>query len=299
VKAKQKKRTTPARFKSRLHRHLKLTFIPHKENQYRPHLIRRYGLMTILILVIAAQAGYIFSSNGKVLGDESTVTESALLQETNNERAKDQIAPLKMNAKLSQAAFLKGQDMLKRQYWGHDAPDGTTPWQWFDTVGYNYTYAGENLAKNFHTVEAVTAAWMASSEHRANILNAHYSEAGFAVVSGILSDKPVTLVVALYGEPVSLATTAMTQTSTSAPVEKSESLVERAGMAVQSMTPLALGSVILMLIAAIVALLAHMNRNKLPKNLRQSWYRHHGLMKVGGMLSLCLIILFLYSGGQI
>jgi uncharacterized protein YkwD len=300
VKSKQKTNTLQ-RVKKTFHRHLKLAFVPHKGNQYRPHLVRRYGIMTMLLLIIAIQAGYNFSTTGKVLGEKMTVSEATLLEDTNNERAKQQLAPLKIDAKLAQAAYLKGQDMLKQQYWAHNAPDGTTPWQWFKNVGYDYSYAGENLAKNFHTADAVTTAWMASAEHEANIMNIHYSQVGFAVVSGDMNDKPVTLVVALYGAPASnVASTASVQsTGSSAPINQSVGIVTRFGMAIQSMTPAVIGSVVVLLFAAFVAFMAHTYRDKLPKGLRQSWHRHHGLMKAGGMLSLCLIMVFLYSGGQI
>ena len=254
----------------------------------------------MLLLIIAVQAGYNFTTTGTVLGEKTTVTNDELLVDTNNERAKHQLAPLKVDEKLSQAALLKGQDMLKKQYWAHTAPDGTTPWQWFSSVGYDYSYAGENLAKNFRTADAVTTAWMASSEHAANLLNSRYSQVGFAVVSGTLNDKPATLVVALYGAPAEvLGTTTGLQEASIAPVDQPVGFVTRFGMAVQSMTPVALGSIVILLIAAFVAVLAHVYRDKLPKKLRQSWYRHHGLVKVGGMLSACLVIVFLYSGGQI
>lgn len=278
-----------------------MTFVPHKANQYRPHLIRRYGITAMLIVIILAQVGYNLSTTGTVLGEKTVVTTEALLTDTNSERAKHELQPLVLDDTLSKAAQLKAEDMLRQQYWAHTAPDGTTPWQWFKSVGYSYSFAGENLAKNFRTADAVTTAWMGSSEHQANILNAQYSQVGFAVAEGTLEGKPVTLVVALYGAPKSAqaATLGATAINSAPATNPSVGVMTRLGMAVQSMTPAALGSVVVMLIVALVAFMAHVYRNKLPKTLRQSWYRHHGLMKVGGMMSLCLIVVFLYSGGQI
>lgn len=298
MKAKQKQ-TTAKRVKKVLHRHIKLALVPHKANQYRPHLIRRYGLVTMLLVIILAQAGYNFSTSGTVLGEETTATSQGLLTDTNAERAKRGLTPLALDDSLSQAAYLKAQDMFKQQYWAHTAPSGTTPWDWFKVVGYDYSYAGENLAKNFRTDDAVMTAWMASPEHHANILNGHYSQAGFAVVNGTLNNKPTTLIVALYGAPAGasgvVANTQTTLTNVGEPV----GLATRLGMIIQSMTPVAIGSVLVLLLGIIVAFIAHTYRNKLPKTLRQSWYRHHGLMKLGGMVSLCFVILVLYSGGQI
>lgn len=279
----------------------KLVFVPHKDNQYRPHLIRRYGLLVVLLLVVGIQISYNLATTGQVLGAKETISTAQLVDDTNSQRAQQGLPPLQLSDKLSQAAFLKGQDMLKQQYWAHVAPDGTTPWHWFEQVGYNYSYAGENLAKNFTSADAAMTAWMASPEHKANILDTHYTQVGFAVVDGTMQGKPISLIVALYGEPVAtLASVAGTQTQvTDAPTTHSIGIVTRFGMAIQSMTPAALGSIVLILIVVAVAIVAHAYRKKLPKTLRQTWYRHHGLIKAGGMASLCLIVVFLYSGGQI
>ncbi len=300
MKAKQKK-TFLKRLNERLHRHIKLTFIPHHANQYQPHLIRRYGIAILLVGIIGAQLGYNFSTTGTVLGDKATISSDELLNDTNAERAKNNLRPLVIDGKLSEAAFLKAKDMLARQYWAHNAPDGTTPWHWFEEASYNYSYAGENLAKNFRTADSITAAWMASPEHKANILGEQYTQAGFAAVDGVLDGKATTLVVALYGAPVDVTAPVVAGTTgvNNAAQATPESMATRVGLALQALTPAAVGSIIAALIAALVALVAHAYRRKLPKPLRQSWYRHHGIIKATGMASLCFVVIFLYSGGQI
>lgn len=290
------------RIKKQLRRRLKLTFVPHKANQYRPHLVRRYGLSAVIVLAFGMLAGHNIATSGSVLGVREPISTQDLLADTNRQRKDNDLPPLVQNTKLTRAAFLKGQDMLKQQYWAHTAPDGTTPWQWLGQVGYSYSYAGENLAKNFASADATTAAWMASSEHRSNILDNHYTQVGFAVVSGKLNNKPTSLVVALYGAPeAETAVAGVTHQSVEEAATAGGALspVARFGIALQSITPAVLGSFILLLIAVIVALAAHFYRKKLPKHLRQSWYRHHGLYKAVGMTSLVLILITLYSGGQI
>ena len=276
--------------------HVKLAFVPHAGNQHRPHLIRWYGLGTVFVLIIAIQAVYNFSASGSVLGVAAPVSAQQLLSETNAARLQANEKPLKLNAELSKAAFLKANDMLQKQYWAHVAPDGTTPWHWFAVAGYNYAAAGENLAKNFPSAYAVMNAWMASPEHKRNILTAAYSDVGFAVIDGKLSGKQTTLIVALYGTPASQA--AMLAANQAPPLQK-ESLIARLGLGLQSLTPAAVASLFLVTVAISVALTAHFSRRKLPKRLRESWYRHHGLMKAGGMIALVVIVLFLYGGGQI
>ena len=111
------------------------------------------------------------------------------------------------------------------------------------------------------------------------------------------------LVVALYGAPKSTGTLAATRgsahPSTFAAADGSTSLITRLGVGVQSMTPALLGSIMLLIFATGVALAAHAYRKKLPKPLRQSWYRHHGLYKAVGMTSLVVVLIALYGGGQI
>ncbi len=279
-------------------RHVKMTLVPHKANQYRPHLIRRYGITAMLVAVIALQTGYNFVTSGSVLGDRADISASALLADTNDERAKDNLPPLVVSSELSKAAALKAKNMFDEQYWAHNAPDGTTPWHWFQAVGYDYSYAGENLAKNFASADAVTTAWMASPKHRQNILDTHYSEVGFAVVDGQLNGKPTALVVALYGSKDTTPATAVAGVTTEAPTG-GISPVTRFGVALQSITPAMLGSVVLLLFAAMIALAAHAYRRKLPAPMRRSWRYHHGLYKAVGLTSLAIVIVGLYSGGQI
>jgi len=286
------------KLKKQLHRHFKLTFIPHKANQYRPHLIRRYGLVAVLVAGVGLQAGYNVTTTGTVLGEKTDLSVNSLLVDTNAERANNQLPPLVVDEKLSQAASLKAQDMFKQQYWAHMAPDGTTPWQWFAQAGYSYDYAGENLAKNFQTAEGATTAWMASAEHRANILDDKYTNVGFAVADGVLSGKPTKIVVALYGTPAS-AGVAGAKTVQLAPVAQNISLLTRFGVALQSLTPAALGSLMLVLVAMFVAVSAHTYRRRLPKALRESWYHHHGAYKAAGLATFAVMIVTLYSGGQI
>ena len=284
-----------------LHRNVKLAVVPHKANQYRPHLIRRYGIAAVLLLAVGFHGAYNAATTGSVLGQGSDVTMNQLLADTNQQRMEHNIAPLELDTKLNQAAFLKAKDMFKNQYWAHTSPDGTTPWKWFGDAGYNYSDAGENLAKNFRTTDAVTTAWMASSAHRANLLGDEYTQVGFAVVDGVLDEKPTTVIVAMYGQPASSGVAGVaTAAETSAPgTAQSLGPLTRLGVAVQSMTPALLGSLLLLATITGVAVLAHTYRQKLPKNLRQSWYRHHGIVKAGGMMSLMIVMIALYSGGQI
>lgn len=279
-----------------------MAVVPHRANQFRPHLIRRHGIAVLLVVVAVSIFGSNWWSTGSVLGDMATITPTSLLDDTNAERSQKHLAILKYSEKLSEAAFMKANDMFTQQYWAHEAPNGATPWQWFAKVGYNYTYAGENLAKNYRSTSAMMNAWMASQKHRDNILNSHYTEVGFAVVDGDLDGKQTTLVVALFGSPAaSTAVAGATETRVSmAPVIHTDgSVIGQFGSVLQSASPTVLGSAVLLFGAALIALVAHAYRRYLPVPIRRSWRYHHGLYKAVGLTSVAIVIVALYSGGQI
>lgn len=298
-----KKQTTKRKLqsvKTRINKRVKLAVVPHKANQYRPHAIRRYGIAVLLVAVIAVQAVYNGVHSGNVLGVQAQITPTGLLAATNQQRTNDNEKPLTINPELMKAAQLKVQNMFAEQYWAHTAPDGTTPWHWFDVVGYNYDSAGENLAKDFTTSDSTVSAWMASPTHRANILNSSYKDVGFAVMDSTLNGQPTTLVVALYGSPELPSVQGASTTTDASDINEPMSFMSRLGVGLQSMTPAAVSSVVVLLGAMLIALLAHMYRKKLPRSLRMSWYRHHGVYKAVGFASLAVVIIFAYgSGGQI
>ncbi|MGE5299169.1 MAG: CAP domain-containing protein [Acidobacteriota bacterium] len=299
--AKQtRKKPATVPLKRRVHKRVKLAVVPHKANQFRPHAVRRYGIAIIVAFVLLAQGLYNGVTSGNILGTEAQVTTAGLLAATNSARVEQGEKPLANNAQLAEAARLKVHNMFDEQYWAHTAPDGTTPWHWFGQAGYAYADAGENLAKNFTTSDSTIAAWLASPTHRANVLKSEYKDVGFAVMSGMLGDKPTTLIVALYGAPDQATVRGAAHSETVSGIDMSLSIMARIGLGLQALTPAAISSIVVLAIAANIALVAHIYRSKLPLALRRSWYRHHGLYKAVGFVSLAIIIVFAYGGvGQI
>ncbi|MBX4187062.1 MAG: CAP domain-containing protein [Candidatus Doudnabacteria bacterium] len=106
-----------------------------------------------------------------------------MLDLVNQDRVSHGLPALNLNSTLNLAALAKAQDMLSHNYFSHVSPSGETPWHWIKTVGYNYAYAGENLAEGYLDADDLEKSWMASPSHRANILSPHYSEVGLAVVN--------------------------------------------------------------------------------------------------------------------
>lgn len=177
-------------------------FIPHEHNNFRARLLHLDVLLLhFFIGVLLLVAVNKMPLTGRVLGFATDITLEKLLLLTNKARADYNLPPLALDGKLSQAATLKGHDMIIKNYWAHYAPDGRTPWSFLNAAGYDYEYAGENLAKNFLYSDNVVTAWMASASHRENILRPEYTQVGFAIVNGKLEGEDTTLVVQFFGRP--------------------------------------------------------------------------------------------------
>lgn len=279
--------------------HVKMAIVPHAKNQFRPHLIRRCGLVAVILVAIGIQFGYNISSSGQVLGGQTMVTVSSLLEQTNIERFNAGKQELKLSSKLCEAAKLKADDMLARSYWDHDAPDGTRPWKWLGDVGYYYDMAGENLAKNYSTTPAVMSAWMGSSEHKKNILKDQYEDVGFAIVDGEMDGRKVSLIVALYGLSIESTLTKNQTEFIGTAINGGTNIFNQFAVGLHSLT---LGAVIgfaLVIFAMVIAMIAHKYRRKLPKKLQKTWYLHHGLIKAIGLGVFCVIMVLAYNVGQI
>lgn len=101
----------------------------------------------------------------------------------NQERAKAGLKPLKINAELSRVARFKSADMHDKGYFDHTSPTYGDPFKMMKSFGISYKSAGENIAYGQKTPEEVMKAWMNSSGHRANILNANYTDIGIGYVA--------------------------------------------------------------------------------------------------------------------
>lgn len=181
---------------------LKHIFIPHDDNDFKPHFFRELSVSVFLfasVFLLGSSFGSSFFIHKTVMGAE--IAASVLIDLANEDRIAYNQKPLMRNAKLDQAAELKGEDMASKQYFSHDSPEGVTPWYWFREVGYNFLYAGENLAINFTDSSEVEDAWLGSPTHRANIMNAQFREIGIATVKGYYNNYPTIYVVQMFGTP--------------------------------------------------------------------------------------------------
>ena len=117
-----------------------------------------------------------------------TRTETSLLREMNRVRAEHGLGSLHYDAHLERAARAHSKEMLGADVFRHGA-FGSRMLQ-FDVTG---TLAGENLAWGTGvrgTAQGIVAAWLASPEHRANLLRPSFTRVGIGNLVGMFQGYP-------------------------------------------------------------------------------------------------------------
>jgi len=188
-----------------LSKHLRHLLIPGHHNNFRGKLLQQdalliYLVIAFLMLVVSKSFSRIATDN--ILGKATDIQIEQLLEQTNEVRAQNGLSPLTYNEKLAEAAKAKAKHMFINNYWAHFSPKGDSPWQFIRRSGYQYEFAGENLAKNFLFSQNVIDAWEKSPTHRENLLRSDFSQVGFAVEDGVLEGEETTLVVQMFGSPL-------------------------------------------------------------------------------------------------
>lgn len=181
--------------------------LPREKNDHRAHLLHPVSLFIFAFAFLSLQLfallhpGWVEFARGA-----DSITPQKIIEITNQKRIEQGLPALKEDSVLDKAALSKGADMISRNYWAHNAPDGTTPWHFFETAGYSYRYAGENLARDFSDPGDVVDAWIASPSHKENLFSSRYEEIGVAVVEGNLRGHNTILVVQMFGTKLSSVT---------------------------------------------------------------------------------------------
>lgn len=189
----------------------------HRQGQ---HYVKVYWPYLPLLAIIGM--GLLFSNVSPrnkhgVLAYATNVSVRGLLDATNEERVKNHLGTLALNAQLSAAAQAKANDMATRDYWSHNTPEGKEPWVFIQQNGYKYQKAGENLAYGFDTSDNTVTGWMNSPSHRANVLDSDYLDVGFGFANAFdyQGVGKETIVVAMYGKSMPKHAIALTKPTNS------------------------------------------------------------------------------------
>lgn len=159
----------------------------------RPYIVLVAALVACVVLAAPAGAGAAGCAN--VSARPSSTSTKAVAKSTvcliNKERSTRGLRRMRLNGRLSDAAAHHAGDMVRRDYFSHVSPSGSTFLQRIRRTGYfggaRSWAAGENLAwgsGRLGTPRSIVRSWMKSPAHRANVLNGRFREVGIAVVRG-------------------------------------------------------------------------------------------------------------------
>lgn len=144
-------------------------------------LSERIRLIATVALVLGIAAPGVLPA---ATGSPDHISKESVVAEINRHRLESGLAPLRADGRLDAAAEDRIADMETVGYWGHQCPEGHSPFVWLSGHDYQHRTVGENLAAGFETTSVLVQSWMESPGHRANILSSDYSDIGVALIDG-------------------------------------------------------------------------------------------------------------------
>jgi uncharacterized protein YkwD len=158
-------------------------------------------VLSAVALPAAAAAG---TSKDASVSRESTL-ETLVLQRINQVRATHGLGRLSASPKLGLAALTHSRSMVAKGFFAHESANGSPFWKRLKTFyapRSNAWTVGENLAMfggAKPAANAIVESWLASPEHRANLLSTQFADAGIAIVydtaaNGVYGGEPTWVV---------------------------------------------------------------------------------------------------------
>lgn len=150
----------------------------------------RFGRALCACLTVGSLAACA-SLGGPGKGDPSTAQQ--LLALVNQARAQARscgntdhqaTAPLRLDARLNEAAQLHSEDMLAMRDLTHTGSDGSNPGERITRAGYSWATWGETAAQGQRSPEQTVAAWLTSPGHCRIIMGTGYQDFGAGEAGG-------------------------------------------------------------------------------------------------------------------
>lgn len=104
-----------------------------------------------------------------------------LYQLVNDERVKAGVQPVSIDPRLVASASAKCADMVARNYWSHNTPEGQVPFELIRKFVPVYKKLGESLYYGNTTSRVVVDKWLASPSHKHNMLDGNFSSTGLGL----------------------------------------------------------------------------------------------------------------------
>lgn len=185
---------------------LKKYFIPHRANNFHPHILHTkraifYSLIFLCSKIIIVLFAVLLPVGVFVLPDVLAEQQKQIVALTNKARAEKNLPPLVMSNKLEISAQYKADDMSQKQYFAHtNNKKGLSGW--LKDANYSYLMAGENLAVGFSSAEEVVNAWKNSPTHYANLVDTDFTELGVGLSGGVYNGRATVFIAQHLAEPL-------------------------------------------------------------------------------------------------
>jgi len=133
---------------------------------------------------------------GAAKSTQTATVDVGIFQQLNAIRTENGLAPLTLSARLNRAAEQHSEDMIDKGYFSHGSSNGKSFGArlaaFYPEGSAHFWAVGENIfwSPGIPTATRSMRAWMASPEHRANILDPDWRQIGIGAVSS--SDAPGT-----------------------------------------------------------------------------------------------------------
>lgn len=144
------------------------------------------AVIVALVVFLGATAAVAAAPEAKPT--QLTTLEQSIRREINVVRAQYGLRPLAASPELTEAAEFYTRKMLRQGFFDHNSPSGVTFAQRirsrYSPDGYARWAVGENLLSSPSKIDAKRAVelWMASPEHRDNMLSPTFRQMGIAAV---------------------------------------------------------------------------------------------------------------------
>ena len=139
-------------------------------------------LIALAILFVVYGAYITGYTIGRVKPDITADAQPSFLQQINDIRTARGLPAMTEDNSLDATALIKANDMAAKNYFDHNAPDGTP---WYDFIQKNRPGSeriGENLAECFTDNTSTIAAWVKSEGHFKNMIGPDWTKFGTATV---------------------------------------------------------------------------------------------------------------------
>lgn len=124
--------------------------------------------------------------------------EHRIFELTNEERQKYNLPSLVWDDALASTARAHSLDLPTNNIFSHIGSDGSTPEQRLHRTGTTIRFLGENICGGRNNPEEAIRNWMASSGHKANILNADATYLGVGATY-VASSRFIIYIVQIFG----------------------------------------------------------------------------------------------------